>query len=455
MSKAKKAADNSALGIGLERKNTRQNSMFSANYYAWIAMIFSIVIWYKFDTNLQPGTLGNTANIYRIVLVAGAGLFAIHGLFRNVQNLVFSVNTPIIMLFIYGIVAFLSSLLVPENAFYSMWKSIEINIDVLAMIGILAASRSVNGPLTAYRWLMIYNTIMLVFVVVGAFISPAEAFRPSRGVIPYFIQGHTPILNPNTVGFICVQLVIHNLAVFIRSPSRLRKYLAIIFFLISVATLIFAQSRTATAGMLLGLITYLYFDNKRLIAASLVILGSIVMLFTSGAEMVSDYLQRGQSVELMTSLSGRTHGWNAAWEMFQQSPWTGHGFAAAARTEILGTGSSAASTLHGAFFDVIVGVGVFGAIPWVIAIILLLNRMMMLTVKRRTWIRDQSQRSIHAEFCAITVVLAIRAATSSGISMHDHAFMLLLCIIGYAYTATLSSTKNQKQQHGQPSILKR
>jgi dTDP-4-dehydrorhamnose 3,5-epimerase len=30
----------------------------------------------------------------------------------------------------------------------------------------------------------------------------------------------------------------------------------------------------------------------------------------------------------LTSLSGRTHGWSAAWDLFQQSPWFGHGFAA-------------------------------------------------------------------------------------------------------------------------------
>ena len=140
----------------------------------------------------------------------------------------------------------------------------------------------------------------------------------------------------------------------------------------------------------------------------------------------------------MMSLSGRTHGWTAAWEMFQLSPWFGHGFAAAARTEILGTGAGAASTLHGAFFDVIVGVGLAGAVPWTIALLAMLYKMFILTVRSKQWITNKVERSIHAEFCAITVILIIRAATSSGISMHDHAFMLLLCIIGYSYTVNMN-----------------
>lgn len=423
--------------MGLVNDEIKYLKLSSPALRPWLLMIFSIVIWYKFGSSTHGGSLGNTSNVYRMLLVVVSGVLALSLCLKNSSNVGRSTSLPLALILVYGITAFFSSLIVPTNAFYTMWKSMEIIIDAMAMIGLIAATRSVSGPLTAYRWLMIYNGVMLLFVICGALISPGEALRSSRGIIPFFLQGYVPVLNPNTIGFISVQLIIHNFAMYFRAATSKQKSLSAIFFLISLVTLILAQSRTSSAGMIVGLAVYLFLDKKKGVAIGMTVFGTVVMLFTSGADLITQYFQRGQSEELMMSLSGRTHGWSAAWEMFQMSPWFGHGFAAAARTEILGTGAGAASTLHGAFFDVIVGVGLAGAVPWTIALLVTLYKMLTLTLKSRYWITGKLQRSIHAEFCAITAVLVIRAATSSGISMHDHAFMLLLCIMGYGYTVRM------------------
>jgi len=413
----------------------------SSTYYAWIAMIFSIIIWYKFGGSSTVVNLGNTSNIYRMGLVMAGGVLALNLILKNSNNISKNLPPPLFLMLLYGITAFFSSLIVPTNAFYTMWKSIEILIDVTAMIGIIAATRSVSGPLTAYRLLMFYNALMLVFVIGGAIISPGDGLRPSRGIVPFFLQGYVPLLNPNTIGFISVQLLIHCTASFFRSTTARQKHISVLFFVLSLITLILAQSRTSSVGMVVGLVVYLFLDKKRGIAMAVIATGAIIMLFTSGADLVIQYMQRGQSEELMMSLSGRTHGWTAAWDMFQQSPWFGHGFAAAARTEILGTGAGAASTLHGALFDILVGVGLAGLVPWSIAVLYFINKMVMLTIRSKKWIQSTLMRSIHAEMCAVTLIILIRAGTSSGVSMHDHAFMLLLCLIGYSVTA--GKTKHQ------------
>lgn len=415
-------------------ENTLEESRFlpkDAVYFSWAAMIFSIIIWFKFDSGLQAGELGNTRNFYRMFLVAAGGILALHHLLKNTHRIKVALTPPLLFLLLYGFVALFSSLLVPTNSFYTMWKSIEIIIDVTAIVSIIAYAQSPYGPINAYKWLMAYNAMMLIFIVAGAIITPDESFRSSRGIIPVFLQGSFPVSNPNSVGFISVQLVIHNIAIMCRAPSKTYKIIALIIACISFIALILAQSRTSTAGLIAGLIVYLYLDKKKFMALSLMVVGALIMLYTSGADLVTGYLQRGQSEELMTSLSGRTHGWTAAWEMFQQSPWIGHGFAAAARTEILGTEN--ASTLHGALFDVIVGVGLIGLIPWLLAILGALKAMTVLTLRMSSWVRNKYERSIHAEFSAITAILVIRSATSSGTAMHEHAFMLLLCIIGYSY----------------------
>ncbi len=404
----------------------------SRDYLPWMAMLLSIIIW------IQPGasetsSLGNTGNIYRMFLVIAAGIATPILLFRNLDRLGSVLFLPIILLFLYGLMAFLSSILVPSNSFYTMWKSLEILVDVMAILIILASTqRPYESAILAYRMLIAISTGIILCVAAGAIISPADAFRGSRGIIPVMLQGWFPIINPNSLGFISVLVLIHNIAIFGQNSEKWRRVAAIVICLITATTLILAQSRTATVSFVLGLAVYLFLDKKRLHAAMLFGGAALLFAFTSAKELFMGYLQRGQSEELMLSLSGRTHGWTAAWELFQQSPYIGHGFAAAARTEILGGGN--ASTLHGALFDVIVGVGLAGLAPWLLAILLTLFALLKLTLKMHRSSAPKQMRSIHAELCAIAVILVIRASTSSGLAMHDYSLMILLCLAGYAYS---------------------
>lgn len=415
----------------------------TSSYYPWIAMILSTFIWFKF-TAVNPGTIGNTSNIYRIVLVVFAGIYVLNLLMKQSSNVGKAVYFPIALLLLYGFIAFFSSLMVPAQAFYTMWKSIEIIVDVFAIIAIMAAINTPLSAMNAYRFIISAHTLILFLVIAGAFISPGDAFRGSRGVIPVMLQGFFPIVNPNSLGFISVLIFIHNVAVWSRTTTAIRKNLAIILICTSFVALIFAQSRTSSVALVLALAVYLYLDNKRGIALAIFSAAGLALAFTSSSDLLTSYMQRGQSTELMTSLSGRTHGWTAAWEMFKESPYIGHGFAAAARTEILG--SQNASTLHGAIFDVIVGVGLAGLIPWGLAILLMLKKMFTLTIRRKKWITSTTERSIHAELSAITVILVIRTTTSSGVAMHDHAFMLLLCLIAYSYAKDYSLKLRRRSQ---------
>lgn len=406
----------------------------SWSLYPWVAMILSIIMWVPFGDGASSAGLGNTSNVYRMFFVVTAGIIAPLLVLKEVKHTGRVWNAPLVLLLIYGLVAFFSSIYVPANAFYTMWKALEIIVDVLAMIAILSSMQGMRGPLAAYRYLILVLTIILLFVVVGAVISPHEGFRPSSGVLPIMLQGYFPIVNPNSVGFISVLVFLHNVAVYSRASSRLRRFAAVVLSTIAFGTLILAQSRTSIASFAVGLVIYLYLNRKR--GFAIFIVGSSVVTVLLGAsvsEIVVGYLGRGQSTELLTSLSGRTRGWEMAWEMFQQSPYFGHGFAAAARTEILGGGQQA-STLHGAVFDVIVGVGLVGLFPWTMAIVLTLSTMLFLTRSVGKHITSRSEISLHAEFVAITATLIIKTVTSSSLAMHEHAFMLFLCIVAYVYT---------------------
>src|SRR5947209_6870976 len=108
---------------------------------------------------------------------------------------------------------------------------------------------------------------------------------------------------------------------------------------------------------------------------------------------------RGRDGELVTTLSGRTGAWRAALQAFQEAPIAGHGFAAFARARILGT--AGASSLHGAVFDVMVGTGLLGLIPWAGAILWTFLRLSKLCFSRHPWFRTPVGRSMHAEMLGV------------------------------------------------------
>ena len=259
-----------------------------------------------------------------------------------------------------------SALYIPNYSFYSMWKASELVIDVLVIAVVLSHPRPQASARIAYNTVLTLFAVLMVVYWVEALVVPSAAFLPSRGLIPYTLQGVMPIMNGNAVAFMTAVL-----AFAAWCPLLRRGIVRRVFWLLvlgsALGMLILAQSRTSLIGLMIAVAIQLFFDRRFGLLLLLSILAALVAASAQISTVTEEYLVRGQSRELVSSLSGRTQGWEAAWASFQQSPVIGRGFAAAARAEILGT--TGASTLHGAVFDVLVGVGLLGFIPWAAAIL--------------------------------------------------------------------------------------
>lgn len=415
-------------------------------HLAWAAMFCSILIWGFGE--VRAGTIGNTGNWYRMILVVGAALLGTHSLFNNGARIWQAINWPISLLFVYATVAIISSIFVPDYAFYSMWKGLEVLVDVIIAMAILSSAKPHESGWTCYRIYIWLSIALLAIWWIEAAVIPSEVFLPSRGIIPYTMHGHLPAYNDNTLAFQSALLSIVFIARYHRAKGAGTKAVFLAAIAWALLTLILAQSRTSLLGFLVALSVYLVFNRKFIFFALIIMIALIGFLFAGFSQIAVDYVVRGQSAELFSSLSGRTIGWNAAWELFKESPLFGHGFAAAARTQILGTGG--ASTLHGALFDVLVGVGLMGLFPWLGAITILSWRLYF--GAGRIALRSNTiQRSRHAEMLAVLVLVLIRSLTSSGLAMHDHTFMLFLAVLLYAYSlnsmpseASIVGSKNKE-----------
>jgi O-antigen ligase len=362
----------------------------------------------------------------------------VSALLRNTPRFVQAFSGPLLLLFAFGITAIVSSLYIPTFSLYSMWKGLEILVDVIVVAALLSYAKPAHDAWTAYRVSLVLATILLIVYAVEAVVMPTAALIPSRGFIPFTMQGVMPVMNGNGLAFLSAVVALAAFCRLARPAAGLSKLLTLVLLVFAIAVLIFTQSRTSLFGLLMALGVYLLFTRRfaTLVFVALLTLG--LFAFTELSNVAERYVVRGQSHQLFTTLSGRTYAWQAAWSAFQQSPVVGHGFAAAARAEILGV--SGASTLHGSVFDVLVGVGLLGLLPWAAALI---------------WTGWRILRSgaalgytVRAEMLALMALLLVRASTSSGLAMHDHTFMFFLVVLAHASALQFAGATGERA--GQP-----
>jgi O-antigen ligase len=413
---------------------------------AWLAMFCSILIWSGSVESAGP-VIGNSQNYYRIVLVLSAAGACALILMQDPKTWFRAFPGPLILLLIYGLAAMVSSAYIPEYAFYSLWKSFEILVDVLTIAAILSYADNLNAARTAYRVLLTLNGLLVITYLIEGWAMPAEAFHSARGYLKIQLMGVRPVMQANALAFLSAMTAFGAFCRLFRPASAWVRLGYGSFLALALVTLVLAQSRTSFVGFCLAVVTYLVFDRRfvpiLVIAGVALVAGSYLSLF----EISSQYLLRGQDPELVGSLSGRTHGWAGAWEAFQEAPILGHGFVAYARAVILS--NEGITSLHGSVFEVMVGTGLVGLITWGGAIVWTVFRLFFLPSSGHPWFADPVGRSLQAEMLGVIVLILIRASTSSGLAEHDDNFMLFLTVLAYT-TSMRGALDSAQQQDGLP-----
>ncbi|MEQ1867515.1 MAG: O-antigen ligase family protein, partial [Micropepsaceae bacterium] len=99
---------------------------------------------------------------------------------------------------------------------------------------------------------------------------------------------------------------------------------------------------------------------------------AVLLLAAVFAQSIETYLIRGDQLENIQTMSGRSVMWQAAWQAFLDRPVSGYGFGVGGRSLFLGplAGFGAPiSSLHSGFMELLVGVGLLGFVPWVMALV--------------------------------------------------------------------------------------
>jgi O-antigen ligase len=147
--------------------------------------------------------------------------------------------------------------------------------------------------------------------------------------------------------------------------------------------------------------------------------------------IVGEFLRRNQDAEQFTTLSGRLYYWTVAWNFFKESIWFGHGYYTSTRLDLTALyrfGSHDLSTVDNTYLEILLGVGIAGAIPLVVALLLLARHLL-----RRT---PFSQRAIptwnlKVEMIGVLIILLFRGTTGSTFQVHSENLIILVFIMAF------------------------
>ena len=263
--------------------------------------------------------------------------------------------------FLYGLTSLISTLW----SVYPMWtlyRSLEYLVDVALLAAIVGTARTVDEIKSLFDWTWLFSALLLVTVWLGVVLRP-EAVSTGVGLIGIQIQGVLPQIASNGVGDLgSILLIVAATRLLFRNHHRSVYWLVC---LAALPTLVLAQSRSPATGAVLGLLAVFVLARRFGLLALVGLAAAALMLLTNAEAVVQRAFLRGQDAQLFNSLSGRVDYWTFALPLLREHPLLGLGGYAAGRFAVLGPfGDPGNSSIHNAWLEILLGVGVIGLLPF-------------------------------------------------------------------------------------------
>jgi O-antigen ligase len=331
-------------------------------------------------------------------------------------------SLPIRLYFLYVFVVFLGAPL-SVNVPLTAYRGIELLTCLIVMVG---ARQNVGDEAAERIGTVVYwfTVGLLLSVWVGLILSPGEAMIPNlnpNAPLGWQILGIWPSIASNGVGALGVLVTFWPLARLrtLSSPSTLRRGLTYALSGLGVVSLVVAQYRTGYVAFVMGLLVYLLFGRRWVLAtgvAMVVVLGAITIGPSSLVEEAEPFALRGQTVEQASTLSSRVDYWTASIPVWEESPLIGRGLLTATRFEVLAPlGETYTSTIHSTWVEALVGTGLIG--------LALLALSFLVTYRRALF---KALRAGDLVPVLLLTVLAVRSITGSTFEVFSYQAMIFL-----------------------------
>lgn len=315
---------------------------------------------------------------------------------------------------------------------WTFYKSCEYLLDIALLAAVLATLRTIESYKHFFNWTWMLYGVLLLSVWLGVVIWPERSLYPQGfkvGLLGMRLDGVLPAVSSNDIGTYAAILALIALCRLLPiAGKKSDSTWYILLFAASMATMVLSQTRSAIAGFLLGVFLLLLFSKRLGLSAFLTFVVAPILVITSMGGLIWTFLERGQSAQQLATLSSRVDWWSFAWQKFLQRPLMGYGAYAAGRFAVLAKiGQGGTSTMHSDYLEMIVGTGIWGLIPFLVA---LLGTWWFLVRYLRHSTAMSTEQQLTYESIAVLGLLTLRSIVMTMLTWHPPLDYFV--ILGYA-----------------------
>jgi O-antigen ligase len=306
---------------------------------------------------------------------------------------------------------------------WTLFKSLEYMLDLWVLAAVLSTVISLEDFRSLFRWTWAILAAELAWVWIQIPLWPGNSFEDGR------LKGYFPSTAYNYVGQSGAIFAILGFCRLLPARDTQRENIpfASIMFVGGIATLLACQTRNTIAAFGFAVVVVLILTRRKWMIVGGAIAGVLAFFLTPLGQVAMTYLQRDQSRQAMEEMTGRAELWSYAWQQFLAHPFTGMGAYAAGRFFIMTKIGKDTASLHSDWVELLVGVGLMGLIPFVLA----LSGTWWYLVKS---VKDKSltpeHRQMVLEAVAVLAVITIHSIFNDELTWH--APLLFMSVLGCA-----------------------
>lgn len=410
--------------------------------FSWpVLILFALLFWPNDPGQAYAGDVQlGMQRLFRVAIMSGLFLF----LLRRFMKAAIWFKPSILNFYLLYVVACFGSVAYAPDWQESLWKSIELVVVFMFAVVVRADLRrglfQVDDVVALYTLLLF---VAVLFALVAWLTFPNYAvdqwtFEESES-LSKSLGGVVPRVNPNSLGQFSAMLLFAGIASWVFRGRLSKENIALIA--VGGTALILAHARTSSVAVIVLTVALLVISKR---GASKLMLGGIVAAGILSIAVVVEFFLRGQDVDMLMSMSGRTEMWTIAWPVIQENPWFGIGIGGHKKLDIsLGMEFS---SLDSTYVEAMVGVGLIGTSFLVMFVLVAVLRTSALAM------RSLRSKAAPHSFCLIAggfvFLMFVRSLVGPSFQLlHWNLVMLLTLVV-----AMLESGRGMKKIIGRSTI---
>lgn len=405
----------------------------------YLALALSLMAAYAIADGDVSSITANPVVAERVLrgLLSGSALLLAAGpLSRNLAAVARLRSPNLIALAFYVSVAVLSTLYsvaIPATA----GKAFQLGVGFVCTLALATRSNPRAVLKRALEMVVLLGGALVIGAVIGFFVLPSVfQFPESRpGILIRQTMG-APYSHPNGLSVYGATLAGFALARALKQPKGGR-LLWIAAAVGGTLGTLFASGRQGLAVLVVSVALVIL--ALRPWAFLLVFLPGAIAVAIAFGESILGAASRGQSTEMLMSLSGRTVWWASAVNAWLEQPLTGFGFGVGGRFVALERiGEGHVSSVHSGILEVLLGVGIIGLIP----LLYVLFRVLRFTLEAFR---------IETEYIVVVVEIGVTTIISLGIGGADLTLFYLIAALADRWLERPRSARRSPALMGKPA----